>query len=202
MELEFFSAAGHGGRVVCPLRAQARYDWIRPLRLRPRADACAHTRRCARQHYARGYVDVEYPLSVRLGQLECIATVADFDLRVHEEASGRRAALFDTRTRREHTPRGIERRARRTRSSWPPADAYRRGSGRRARKQTRACCALPPGARALTRRRAAELRKRPPLVALPGGPQAMRRQIMVDIRRDWASADSIAARKRSASTTV
>ena len=107
MEIEYFcrpeEAAGHYERWV-----QERYSWygkygIQPerLRLRPHeADELAH--------YAAGCQDVEYFFPWGWAELEGIANRGDYDLRMHQQFSGKALTYFDEEANEHILPHVIE----------------------------------------------------------------------------------------------
>jgi glycyl-tRNA synthetase len=167
MELEYFVRPGTADEWF-EHWSKARYDWyvrfgMRPenLRMRPHtADELAH--------YARGCVDVEYRYPFGWGELEGIANRGDFDLKVHEEASGEELRFFDEEAREHIRPEVIEPAAGATRSTLAfLLDAYDEETITEGDKQdTRVVLHFHP---ALAPYKAAVLpllRNRPPLLEL------------------------------------
>jgi glycyl-tRNA synthetase len=181
MELEYFVRPGTADEWF-EHWSRERYDWyvrfgMRPenLRMRPHtADELAH--------YARGCVDVEYQYPFGWGELEGIANRGDFDLRVHEEASGEELRFYDEYAREHIRPEVIEPAAGATRSTLAfLLDAYDEETIAEGDKQdTRVVLHFHP---ALAPYKAAVLpllRNRPPLVELAREVhQALRRHHMV-----------------------
>jgi glycyl-tRNA synthetase len=133
-------------------------------------------------HYARACVDVEYRYPFGWGELEGIANRGDFDLRVHEEASGEELRFFDEEIRQHIRPEVVEPAAGATRSTLAfLLDAYDEEQITEGDKQdTRVVLHLHP---ALAPYKAAVLpllRNRPPLVELAQEVhRALRREHMV-----------------------
>lgn len=59
-------------------------------------------------HYARDAFDIEYKFPIGWSELEGIHNRADFDLRQHEEFSGKRMSYLDPQTNQRYTPFIIE----------------------------------------------------------------------------------------------
>ena len=59
-------------------------------------------------HYARGAFDVEYRFPFGWSELEGIAARGDFDLRAHQQASGRDLSYFDDIKRERYVPHVVE----------------------------------------------------------------------------------------------
>ncbi|HEY7060718.1 MAG TPA: glycine--tRNA ligase [Chloroflexota bacterium] len=181
MELEFFVRPGTADEWYDHW-SKARYDWyvrfgMRPenLRMRPHeAEELAH--------YARGCVDVEYRYPFGWGELEGIANRGDFDLRVHEEASGEELRFFDEETREHIRPEVIEPAAGATRSTLAfLLDAYDEEQIAEGDKQdTRVVLHFHPGLAPFKAAVLPLLRNRPPLVGLAQEVhQMLRRHFMV-----------------------
>jgi glycyl-tRNA synthetase len=94
MEMEFFCDPEESDKWLDYWK-QERYDWYlrlgckaENLRLRPHdKDELAH--------YAKGCYDVEYKYPWGWGELEGIANRTDYDLRKHQEHSGKKLTYFD-----------------------------------------------------------------------------------------------------------
>ena len=107
MELEFFCHPDEADTWYTYWR-DTRYNWYVTLglqseRLRLRdhdADEMAH--------YARACADVEYAFPFGVSELEGIANRTDFDLRQHQEFSGKDMQYFDDQTRERYIPYVIE----------------------------------------------------------------------------------------------
>jgi len=107
MEIEYFVKPGTDEESFEHWKAE-RFQWyldlgIRPskLRLRPHApDELAH--------YAKACVDIEYEFPFGWSELEGVANRTDFDLRRHQEYSGKNLEYFDDATREHYIPYVIE----------------------------------------------------------------------------------------------
>jgi len=107
MELEFFCRPDEADEWYGVWR-DARYNWyvnlgLQSSRLRLRdheADELAH--------YARACADVEYEFPFGVSELEGIANRTDFDLKQHQEFSGKDMRYFDDQTRERFVPYVIE----------------------------------------------------------------------------------------------
>jgi len=181
MELEFFVRPGTADEWYAHW-SQARHDWYVRYGMRPESLRMRPHEPEELAHYARGCVDVEYHYPFGWGELEGIANRGDFDLRVHEEASGEELRFFDEETREHIRPEVIEPAAGATRSTLAfLLDAYDEEQITEGDKQdTRVVLHFHP---ALAPYKAAVLpllRNRPPLVALAQEVhQALRRHFMV-----------------------
>ncbi len=107
MEMEYFVRPGEEGRWY-EYWKQERYDWyvklgIKPENLRLREHAADEL-----AHYARGCADIEYLFPFGWSELEGIASRTDFDLKQHQEASGKDLQYFDDETRERFQPYVIE----------------------------------------------------------------------------------------------
>ncbi len=128
MEMEFFCEPGTDADWYDHWQ-QARWDWyvdlgIREdnLRIRPHTDD-------ELSHYSSGTVDIEYYFpdpSMGWSELEGIANRTDFDLKAHEEHSGRDMTYYDQENDRRFHPYVIEPAAGATRATLAFLfDAYR-----------------------------------------------------------------------------
>ncbi len=59
-------------------------------------------------HYSAGTADLEFEFPWGWGELEGVANRTDYDLRVHQEASGERLEYFDQSTNERYLPYVIE----------------------------------------------------------------------------------------------
>jgi len=107
MEIEFFCKPGTDEQWFEHWKAE-RLQWYidlgirrEKLRMRPHAaDELAH--------YAKACVDVEYEFPFGWSELEGVANRADFDLKRHQEYSGKSLEYFDDATREHYIPYVIE----------------------------------------------------------------------------------------------
>ena len=107
MEIEFFCRPGTDEHWYEHWKAE-RWQWyldlgVSPQRLRLRdheADELAH--------YAKACVDVEYEFPFGWSELEGVANRTDYDLRRHQEFSGKSLEYFDGETRERYIPYVIE----------------------------------------------------------------------------------------------
>jgi glycyl-tRNA synthetase len=107
MEMEFFVEPGTEDRWF-EYWVEARRRWFLDLgvredrlRLRPHdAEELAH--------YAKAATDIEYEFPFGWGELEGIASRGDFDLRMHQEASGEDLTYFDQEHDRRFLPYVVE----------------------------------------------------------------------------------------------
>ncbi len=107
MEIEFFCHPSQADQWYTYWR-DARYQWyldhgLQSSRLRLRdheADELAH--------YARACADVEYEFPFGVSELEGIANRTDYDLKAHQEHSGKDLSYFDDETKERFIPYVIE----------------------------------------------------------------------------------------------
>ena len=107
MEMEFFVEPGTDDKWF-EYWVDQRHRWFvdlgvppEKLRLRPHEpDELAH--------YAKAATDIEYEFPFGWGELEGIANRTDFDLRVHQEASGEDLTYFDQESDRRYLPYVVE----------------------------------------------------------------------------------------------
>ena len=107
MEMEYFVKPGEGFEALNYWKNQ-RLDWyvnfgMRPDRLRLReheGDELAH--------YAKSVFDIEYLFPMGWSELEGIAYRGDFDLRQHQDHSGKKLEYFDTETDERFIPHVVE----------------------------------------------------------------------------------------------
>ncbi len=107
MELEYFVEPGTDEHWFEHWK-QERWRWyldlgIRPSRLRMREHGPDEL-----AHYAKACVDIEYEFPFGWSELEGIANRTDFDLRRHQEFSGKNLEYFDDQARRRFVPYVIE----------------------------------------------------------------------------------------------
>jgi len=107
MELEYFVEPGTDEQWFEHWK-QERWKWyldlgIRPSKLRMREHGPDEL-----AHYAKACVDIEYEFPFGWSELEGIANRTDFDLRRHQEFSGKNLEYFDDQSRRRFIPYVIE----------------------------------------------------------------------------------------------
>ena len=107
MELEYFVEPGTDEHWFEHWK-QERWRWylelgIRPSRLRMREHGPDEL-----AHYAKACVDIEYEFPFGWSELEGIANRTDFDLRRHQEFSGKNLEYFDDQARKRFIPYVIE----------------------------------------------------------------------------------------------
>jgi glycyl-tRNA synthetase len=107
MECEFFCAPGTEETWFEHWK-QYRLDWwkglgVRPSRLRARAHEKSEL-----AHYAKACVDVEYRFPFGWKEVEGIASRTDFDLKAHQQGSGKGLAYLDEATKQWVVPFVIE----------------------------------------------------------------------------------------------
>jgi glycyl-tRNA synthetase len=107
MEIEFFCHPNDAAAWYQSWR-DTRYQWYvnhglksERLTLRDHADD-------ELAHYAKGCADVEYEFPFGVSELEGIANRADYDLKQHQEHSGKALQYFDDQTRERYLPYVIE----------------------------------------------------------------------------------------------
>ena len=107
MEIEFF-CKGEDSEEWMDYWTNKRLNWYKDLglkeeylRLRPHVpDELAH--------YAKSTVDIEYLYPWGWGELEGIADRGDYDLKAHQEKSGKDLTYFDSKDNTKHLPSVIE----------------------------------------------------------------------------------------------
>ncbi|MBE3097914.1 MAG: glycine--tRNA ligase [Planctomycetes bacterium] len=107
MEIEFFCHPSQADPWYAWWR-DARYKWyvdhgLKSSKLRLRDHAKEEL-----AHYARACADVEYEFPFGTSELEGIANRTDFDLKAHQEKSGRDMTFFDDETKERFIPHVIE----------------------------------------------------------------------------------------------
>ena len=107
MEIEFFCAPADADNWYKYWR-DTRYQWytthgLRSDKLRLRDHEAAEL-----AHYAAGCADVEYAFPFGTAELEGIANRTDFDLKAHQQHSGKDLAYFDDETKERFIPYVIE----------------------------------------------------------------------------------------------
>ncbi len=107
MEIEFFCKPGTDEQWYEHWKAE-RWQWyldlgVRPEKLRMRDHASDEL-----AHYAKACVDIEYEFPFGWSELEGVANRTDYDLRRHQEYSGKSLEYFDDQTRERYLPYVIE----------------------------------------------------------------------------------------------
>jgi glycyl-tRNA synthetase len=107
MEIEFFVKPGTDEGWFEHWKAE-RFQWylnlgIRPAKLRMRPHEANEL-----AHYAKACVDIEYEFPFGWSELEGVANRTDFDLKRHQEYSGKSLEYFDDATREHYIPYVIE----------------------------------------------------------------------------------------------
>jgi len=85
-----------------------RADWYRNLGLREENTRLREHEQAELAHYSQGTTDIEYRFPFGWSELEGIAHRGDYDLRRHQEYSGKDLAWFDEQTRERYLPHVIE----------------------------------------------------------------------------------------------
>lgn len=107
MEIEYFVAPGETAKWL-EYWTEQRLNWFESLgitpaklRIRPHgADELAH--------YSAACNDIEYQFPFGWGELEGIADRGDYDLRMHQEHSGKKLTIFDSKTNQAILPAVVE----------------------------------------------------------------------------------------------
>ena len=86
----------------------ARYNWYLNLGLQSSRLRLRDHEDDELAHYARACADVEYEFPFGISELEGIANRTDFDLKQHQEFSGKDMRYFDDQTRERFVPHVIE----------------------------------------------------------------------------------------------
>jgi glycyl-tRNA synthetase len=107
MELEYFVPPADEMKWL-EYWKELRLNWYRGLGVKP-----DHLRLRAHDkdelaHYARGAFDVEYQFPFGWSELEGIAARGDYDLRAHQQASGKDLTYFDDLIRERYVPHVVE----------------------------------------------------------------------------------------------
>jgi len=107
MELEFFCRPEEADRWYEYWR-DARFRWYVDLGLQSSRLRLRDHDKDELAHYARACADVEYEFPFGVSELEGIANRTDFDLKQHQEFSGKDMSYFDDQTREKFIPYVIE----------------------------------------------------------------------------------------------
>ena len=107
MELEFFCHPSEADKWYEYWR-DARYNWYVSLGLQSSKLRLRDHEGDELAHYARACADVEYEFPFGISELEGIANRTDYDLKQHQEFSGKDMRYFDDQTREKFIPHVIE----------------------------------------------------------------------------------------------
>ncbi len=107
MEIEFFCRADEADKWYEYWR-DARFQWYIDHGLKSEKLRLRNHETDELAHYARACADVEYEFPFGVSELEGIANRTDYDLKAHQEASGRDMTYFDDETRERFIPYVIE----------------------------------------------------------------------------------------------
>ena len=107
MEIEFFCRPEEADKWYKYWR-DARFKWYVDLGLTSSKLRLRDHEEDELAHYARACADVEYEFPFGIMELEGIANRTDFDLKAHQELSGRDMTYFDDQTRERFIPYVIE----------------------------------------------------------------------------------------------
>jgi len=122
MEMQFFVKPGTDEEWFERWRA-TRMQWFADLGMQPAKLQWHKHEKLA--HYARAAYDIEYQFPFGWGEIEGVHNRTDFDLKRHEEFSGKKLEYVDTATKERYTPYVIETSAGASRSFFASlCDAY------------------------------------------------------------------------------
>jgi len=107
MEIEYFVKPGSDDEWYEHWK-QARWQWYLDLGINPNKLRLRDHAEDELAHYAKACVDVEYEFPFGWSELEGVANRTDYDLRQHQEHSGRNLEYFDDGTRERFIPYVIE----------------------------------------------------------------------------------------------
>jgi glycyl-tRNA synthetase len=105
MEMQFFVRPGTDDEWFEKWRA-TRWQWFLDLGMNPAKLQWHKHEKLA--HYARAAYDIEYEFPFGWGEIEGVHNRTDFDLKRHEEFSGKKLEYVDTATKERYTPFVIE----------------------------------------------------------------------------------------------
>ncbi len=105
MEMQFFVKPGTDAEWFENWR-ETRWQWLLALGMKP--DSLRWHKHEKLAHYARAAYDIEYAFPFGWGEIEGIHNRGDFDLKRHEEFSGKKLEYVDTATKERYTPFVIE----------------------------------------------------------------------------------------------
>ncbi|MFC2171681.1 glycine--tRNA ligase [Acidobacteriota bacterium] len=107
MEIEYFVKPGTDEQWYEHWKKE-RYQWYLDLGIKPEKLRLRDHGQDELAHYAKACVDVEYEFPFGWSELEGVANRTDFDLRKHQEHSGKGMEYFDDQTREHVLPYVIE----------------------------------------------------------------------------------------------
>jgi len=107
MEIEFFCHPGEADKWYATWR-QARFDWYVGLGLKSDRLRLRDHEKDELAHYANACADIEYAFPFGVAELEGVANRTDFDLKQHQEFSGRDMTYYDDETKERFLPYVIE----------------------------------------------------------------------------------------------
>tara|TARA_B100001750_G_C15512584_1_gene604691 strand:+ start:262 stop:1593 length:1332 start_codon:yes stop_codon:yes gene_type:complete len=107
MEMEYFVKPGEGFEALDYWKTQ-RLDWYVNFGMRPDRLRLREHEKDELAHYAKSVFDIEYLFPMGWSELEGIAYRGDFDLRQHQDHSGKKLEYFDTETDEKFIPHVVE----------------------------------------------------------------------------------------------
>ncbi len=107
MEIEFFCHPDEADKWYKYWR-DARYQWYVNLGLTSSKLTLRNHEGSELAHYARACADIEYAFPFGVAELEGVANRTDFDLKKHQEFSGKDMTYFDDQTKERYVPFVIE----------------------------------------------------------------------------------------------
>ncbi len=107
MEIEFFCRASEADKWYAEWR-RARFDWYVGLGLKSDRLRLRDHEKDELAHYAKACADIEYAFPFGVSELEGVANRTDFDLKQHQEFSGRDMTYYDDETKERFLPYVIE----------------------------------------------------------------------------------------------
>jgi glycyl-tRNA synthetase len=107
MEIEFFCHPSEADKWYAYWR-QARFDWYVGLGLKSDRLRLRDHEKDELAHYAKACADIEYAFPFGTAELEGVANRTDFDLKQHQEFSGRDMTYYDDETKERFLPYVIE----------------------------------------------------------------------------------------------
>ena len=107
MEIEFFCHPKEADKWYATWR-QARFDWYVGLGLKSDRLRLRDHEKDELAHYAKACADIEYAFPFGTSELEGVANRTDFDLKQHQQFSGRDMTYYDDETKERFLPYVIE----------------------------------------------------------------------------------------------
>jgi len=107
MEIEFFCHPNEADKWYESWR-DTRFQWYVGLGLKSDKLRLRNHEKDELAHYARACADIEYAFPFGVSELEGVANRTDFDLKAHQEKSGRDLTYFDDETKERYIPYVIE----------------------------------------------------------------------------------------------